>query len=312
LEAYFEGERAKERILVTIAKGAYVPAFVERDEEAEAVGGRRTWIWVAVALVLGVGLSIFSWVRWSAGNGLAKQFWVKMLGGSKPTLIVAGDTSLVLLQDITLQKVRLAEYLSGEYRMKLKPPDGMNEELLRRIGRRRYTGIVDASVAAKLSQRTEGKPVVRFARDLRFGEVKGSNLILLGAPHANPWLELYEKDMNFWLDLDLAKANFVVLNRRPQQGEQARYETNQSDPRQPIWAVISYLPNGPQGEVLILAGASVAGTEAAAEFLLDDKRMEEFFRKSPSGKVGYFNLLLETIAVDGNSPSSRPVAWRFL
>lgn len=45
------------------------------------------------------------------------------------------------------------------------------------------------------------------------------------------------------------------------------------------------------GQVLMLAGASIAGTESAAEFLLSDEKMNAFLAKTPTGTIPYFELL---------------------
>lgn len=241
-----------------------------------------------------------------------------MFDATRRTLIVPADTGLVLAQDLTKQRVTLADYITGDYVGKLASHGDIPAETLRRIARRRYSGAIDVAVASRLMTRPEVSPantMVRYARDLRLAELKASNAILLGAPHSNPWLQLFDTQVNFSLDLDLAQAEFVVRNRSPRPGEQAEYQTHLSDAQQSLWAVLSFLPNvDDAGRVLMLAGASTAGTEAAAEFLLNDGAMDAFLAQSPASgsRPTYFNVLLEAHAVAGSAPRGSPVAWRFL
>lgn len=325
LEAYFADEGRNETLTLSMAKGAYVPSFHRRDLElqdgqpepvADTKPKQRWWLFgLSSFALLMVVVGMTAWM--GQGRSQVDKFWERMFSLEKPTLIVAADSALVLIQDLSKQRVSLNAYLSGEYRTQLKPPDGMTQETLTRIARRRYTGIVDVSLATKLVARSPRQlsdkrlmPVIRYARDLRFGELKAANAIFLGAPHANPWLEIYREKLNFWLDLDIGSGEFRVENRRPGRGEAATYETRLADPQRPVYALLASLPNlDGGGHVLLLAGASIAGTESAVEFLLDDARFGDFLAQG-DGHLE-FELLLETRSVDGNSPQARPVAWRF-
>ncbi|MDX2269528.1 MAG: hypothetical protein NW208_15605 [Bryobacter sp.] len=323
LEAYFEAEGAAEPIRLEIPKGGYSPIFIPQSSgapevsKAQAKGSRRQW------LVWGAGLSTVGLLAWGASRywpgkndlGRAGAFWQRLFPADRQTLIVAADAALVLVQDLTGQRITLSSYLNGEYRHLFKAPSGMTEETIMRIARRRYTGIVDVSLAAKLvaKQRQQGRvPAIRYARDLRFAELRNSNAIFLGAPHSNPWLELYRSRLNFWLDLEIQLSEFVVTNAKPLPGEAARYETKQKDVGRPVYALLSCQPGlDGKGSVLLLSGASIAGTESAAEFLLDDDKLEGFLRQAPREDWRSFELLLETNVVDGNSPQAKPIAWRF-
>jgi hypothetical protein len=311
LEAYFEEEGAAESIQLQIPKGRYVPVFAKMAE------GRPRFVWnrrIIAGVLLACTVVVIGVCIWRMNAGPAQDFWREFFAGTRPVLIVPADSALVLIQDLTKRRVGLSGYLSGEYRQGIETKEGLSVDMQRRIARRRYTGIVDVALASRLVARQAefGKrPVIRYSRDLSVGELKTAQAILLGAPHANPWLELYRDRLNFWLDLDLQSGEFVVENRKPIAGEASRYETKQADPQRPVYAVIALLPSlDGQGKALILAGASIAGTESAADFLLDDRRFGDFLEKR-DGKVAQgFEVLLETRTVAGNSPQAKVLAWR--
>lgn len=325
LDAYFEGEGRTEALRISIPKGAYRPVFERRALDA-AVGSappvagaramtRRRAMTVAASLAVSAG-GYAVWPR--AAESRSGALWQSIFNRTRSTLIVPADTGLVLAQDLAQQSVTLADYITGDYVAKLASHGSISSDLLRRIARRRYSGAVDVAVASRLMTRPEAssaKAMVRYSRDLRLAEFKVSNAILLGAPHSNPWLQLFGKKLNFWLDLDLAQSEFIVQNRSPRPGEQREYRTHLKDAQRSVWAVLSFLPNvDDAGRVLMLAGASTAGTEAAAEFLLNDDAMNAFLARSPASNGGpsYFNVLLEAHPVAGTAPQARPIAWRFL
>jgi len=58
---------------------------------------------------------------------------------------------------------------------------------------------------------------------------KSSNVILVGRPHANPWLELFEPESNFRMEIRLRRLKAMhtdqrlFINKHPRAGEQAVY-----------------------------------------------------------------------------------------
>jgi hypothetical protein len=58
----------------------------------------------------------------------------------------------------------------------------------------RYTNMTDLNFFWRLSRLPAFYPdraIIRYARDLQVADLRGSNLILLGARRANPWVELF-------------------------------------------------------------------------------------------------------------------------
>ena len=62
--------------------------------------------------------------------------------------------------------------------------------------------MVDAATLGRLLRLPEATPdrtLVSYARDMQLNDFKTGNLILIGAEEADPWVELFEKSMDFYL-----------------------------------------------------------------------------------------------------------------
>ena len=235
-------------------------------------------------------------------------------------MVVAPDSGLVLFHGLSGKDIDLKEYLEAGYRSELNGPPQIGpaaaqKDWLLDLANRRYTSMVDlqAILSLKDRARTLGSEVsVRYARDLRPNDFKTGTVILLGMSSANPWVELFERDMNFVLKDDYTKFVWVI-NRSPQKGEPARWETVRTDPERRVFAVVAYLPNlARDGNALIIEGISMAGTEAAMDFVDDDAKLLPFLNRIrlPDGTLPHFELLLETHNMGASAVRSQILAWR--
>ncbi len=346
LEQYFSEEGANEKILLTIPKGGYTPLFEvlpQPDPLIKTVTSplpasadhpststtqpftthtyrRLFWITFLALLVACASLVSLKTRARSAQTAAATlanhPLWSTLFSPDHTTLIVASDTGLTSLQTITGKAVSLAEYLSGDYRTHVTPLPGTTPEFAEKIAARRYTSIVDLDIATKLFQ-LPGVPLdrirLRYARDLRPNDLKGEPVILLGSEEGTPWVQLFEDKMNFALVHDHQSHRFVVLNRHPQGKEQARYETDLKSPAQHVYGLIAFKPNmSGTGEVLLLEGTSMAGTESAADFVFADSRLLPFLAaiKQKNGTLPYFELLLQSNNMNGSASGSEILSYR--
>jgi hypothetical protein len=155
---------------------------------------------------------------------------------------------------------------------------------------------------------------VRYAREVTLDDLKQSNVILLGSLDSNPWVELFQKDLNFQFESSPKSDDVVVHNLHPMAGEKAFYETNQTDPARSTFGVIAVTPNlGGTGHVLLIEGINMAGTEAAADYLFSDASaplLSQIF--DSKGNILPFEVLLETSNIGANAPRPRIVSQRIL
>lgn len=160
------------------------------------------------------------------------------------------------------------DYLAGDYRnpKAISPEYRVPEEeksLSSDFAGRRYTSIVDLDAAvtlAQIAQSFHSQLQVRYARDLRPNDLKSGNVILVGAFEANPWVELFERNLNFALENNYRSHTFKVLNKSPRAGEPTHWNAVAGDPLRKAYGVVAYMPNlSGNGNTLLIEGTTMAG-----------------------------------------------------
>lgn len=242
--------------------------------------------------------------------------WSSILEPSQVTTFVAADNGLVLLHRMTKRNTTLAEYLRRDFSQETHGlPQERREEVLN-IANRRYTSFVDLNLFRRIQQLGfpfSAKLAVKYARDLHIDELKQGNIILSGARGANPWLELYEPQMNFVGSNDGVHHTYSFINRHPQPGETDQFFVSESDPRQQVLGVLAFISNlDGNGNALVVEGNSMAGTEAISDFLFDDKALLPFLNKlrRQDGTLQHFEVLLQSNSVNGNAGPFHILAYR--
>ena len=154
-------------------------------------------------------------------------------------------------------------------------------------------------------------PHLTLSRYYEADAIKRNNIILIGGKKANPWVHLFDDQLNFSTDYDHGHGQAFVGNRNPKPGEQSAYMA----PRDPNalfgYSVIAYLPNPSRtGNAIILAGTDSDATDAAAEFLNSEESLERFQDTLHVKTLPYFEVLLKTSRLSGTSLSSELLAYR--
>jgi hypothetical protein len=352
LELYFQQEGADEPVRIVIPRGGYVPVFEELSTSALSASAlnppapvpeiippvelsapnthpidpfHRRWLPWGLSLVLGL-MVVALWVhesRHQTPAAVAPQthpFWSHLFSKNQPVTIVAPDSGLVLYHGMSGKEIDLKEYLEAGYRSESDgPPEtsptASKQDWLLDLANRRYTSIVDLQAILGIRDRALaiGSDVsVRYARDLRPNDLKRGTVVLLGAYTANPWVELFENNMNFVLKDDYTKYMWV-LNRNPRKGEPARWVSDRKDPERRVYGVVAYMPN-PVGDsdALLLEGTGMSGTEAVADFVNDDAQLLPFLNqiRRPDGTLPHFELLIEAHNMGASAVQSHIIAWR--
>lgn len=248
---------------------------------------------------------------------IERRFWSSLFSPNEKTIIVPGDSGLVLYETLTGQEVTLADYISGVYR---NPPttSAAAQPLALNLASRRYTSIVDLNMASQLSHLPqwsfEGAATI-FARDLRPSAAANSNLILLGSKEANPWVSLVEPSMNFILTPD-KKWGFCFHNRHPQKDELEQYtpqEVSGGIGAPSVYGDVAYLPNpGGKGMILVLSGLWMSGTESAANFVLNGNQFSDWLKSiaTSDGTIPPFEVLIATRSLESSATNSSIIAKR--
>ena len=347
IEAYFLHGGQSEPIRVTLPRGGYVPLFeavakpvepalqaIEAENkpaaQAEAITPRTQRSYVATAvlavlLVFATAIAVWQTVahhqllaRTRTVSPVMHALWSEIFVPGRQTFLVPADSSLVLYENLTESNVPLSNYLDKSY---LSGPAAIPSEtptdIARRFAHRRLTSVADIELVTKLLHIPEAAgnpPVLRFARDLQVDDLKGANGVLVGAKESNPWVAMFEAHRNFVIDDDQKARRFTVLNRSPQAGEEAAYYSQAEDPQHRAYAAIALVPNlDNSGLVLLVEGTSIAGTEAATDYLFGNPSQIEpllgpAFKQY--GRIPAFEVLLETTNLNGSAPLSHVVAVR--
>lgn len=236
-------------------------------------------------------------------------------GGSGKTLVVGSDSALVILQHMTQRPVSLDSYTSHEYLQDVASPE-LPVDQMRKLATRRYMPVIDNSIYTEVvRQFTEENRSVsfRYARDLRPEELKQGDAILLGSRESNPWVQLFEPAMNFYFQDNLRTGVATLQNRHPEPGEQPFYDMSGSGSDHVVYGLVAYRPNlSRSGDVLILEGLTMAGTQTASDFLLDSSSLQLFLAqiRKRDGSIPHFELLLRSVSVAGESSKVEAVAYR--
>ena len=316
---------------------AEAETFAEQTNRPKRVTPWRTRRFYAFAALCAIVLSAFAgyWATHKFSSTLQPAespsaraehlFWNQLFEPTQDTFIVPADGGLVMLQRFMKHSVSLADYANGAYRgqaaIDLEIGDlavGMKPEKRLRlthkietVGNGRYTSVADLNLTTSLARLKEVVPerlMIRYARDLRIDDLRSGNAILLGSPDANPWTELFQKQLNFQFS-DGAEfgGSPAILNQHPMHGEQTRYASEPNDPLLRTYGLIAYVPNlGGTGHVLIIEGVNMAGTQAAGAWLLNPDQMGPLLKRAmrPNGVIRSFEILIETRSIAANA--SRP------
>ncbi len=287
---------------------------------AEAVRRRSASVALATGLILGVLVSSLFPKTWlkrimaSPAEIASKNLWSQLFSSKSDTFIVPSDDGLIIMQRLTERPVPLASYLNGSYRNQIRTDSDPGAAELLKLGGRRYTSVVDLDLASRLAQLSEVVPqrmVIRFARDLRMDDLRDGNAILIGSIEANPWIELFQPQLNFRFSIHADNDQpSGIVNVHPRPNEGLIYGTPGQDH---TYGLIAYLPNlNSTGHVLIVAGLNTAGTQAAEAFLLTPSLMDPTLQRArlPGGGFQPFELLIGAGAVAANASAPQIVLER--
>jgi hypothetical protein len=350
LDEYFAGEGSSETVRIVVPRGGYIPLFIEEDavigenrpapspaesypldfpshpdgmpppDQPQAVPfGRSSWGLRALCAVLFIALFLVSFhdLHLRRQPSISDRFWSVFFSPTRDTLLVPADSGLAIYQNLTKRWVPLAEYATGEYQKHTVSPLGIDPAIVNELGGRRYTSVVDLHLVSSISQLpavVKNRFKVRYAREVTLDDLKQSNVILLGSFAANPWAELFQKDLNFQFEPQQREDKVIIRNIHPLAGEETFYETDQTDPARTTFGLIAVTPNlDGTGHVLLIEGINMAGTEAAADYLFSDASralLSQIF--DSKGNMLPFEVLLKTSNIGANAPRPQIISQRIV
>jgi hypothetical protein len=142
-----------------------------------------------------------------------------------------------------------------------------------------------------------------------FDDASNENVIFLGSPRANPPLGLLQNSHDFVFQFTPSDPNqyrLAIVNNQPHPGEPKQFlSTPDSLPIEEDYALIS-LFQGVRSEdrVLVLAGITTFGTQAAAEFVSRDDSLKALIARlkvSANGEIAPFEAVIR-VKINGEVP----------
>jgi hypothetical protein len=347
LKKYYEEEGQNSALHMDLPSGHYVPIFSRHAGQEPSSEGphaplttetsesaRHHWILPVVLSILCAILAGLLIAEWISRRNLQAQvrtntlpyslqwFWQPFLPPAQAPLITIpnhpllraahdGDTGQTLASGHEIPKSSLPEFRDTIHFRELKRfifvPSltdftSVGETL----------GVVSlCDMFSSLGQKCRVQP----SRLVNLDEIKGDNAILLGGNQA--WsgrVFLNVEGFHF--------QSGVILNSKPQSGEQAVYKPEFDSVTNQLtrdYAVVLMLPNETKDKrVLLIYGIYTQGSQAAIEYLINPERMAELRKTLQSLSAdhktipAYFQLLLTTTVENSVPGKASLVALRII
>jgi hypothetical protein len=158
---------------------------------------------------------------------------------------------------------------------------------------------------------------VKRGRLLSMDDAKNADLIFVGSPSENLSLRDIPTTQDFIfrrVEAGPRKGDLSVVNVHPRSGEQQTYLSTAQVPLTEDYAVVGLMPGlNPSRWVIVLAGLTTLGTQAAVEYVSRNGTVEILLQRisgSASGKVAPFEAVLRVRVSKGVPLESELVAFR--
>ena len=249
---------------------------------------------------------------WRA-DPVRKAFWSEFFGSGEEVDIVTADTSLALVEDILKQPVSLDDYLDYKYKNRVDLPDVTPEmrNTINIILGRNLGSVGDYQVAERVMSLGAHSPNLKLASARAYTpeSIKTNNVILIGGPQSNPWVELYKDRMDFYVEYDAVQHRTYIVNRAPSSGEQSVYELFAEPDRG--YSLVAFVPNfSGHHYALIIAGTDSQATLAAGEWVTSSEGLATIRQKAPNGRFPFFEVLLASSKLVGTPLRTEVKAFR--
>ena len=300
-----------------LAKAQWKPQFLPKVP----------WYWLLGAFSLGI-VAMVCFHRLAstppliaAARGLPRNIIEERIFTSgTPLSIVTTDSSLVLLQNTLHTDIPISDYVGGQYPSNLlaHSSDDARRIALENATAGRYTSLGDLTIAwqcQELAQKSGTAATLRYARYMSVRDFEKGNFILIGSRRGNPWVSLFEPQLNFALEEDKETHQFHFLNKNPEPGEQKTY-ANEQEPHGDYlsYVAIALVPNLTKtGYVLLLNGSIMDSNEAAAHLIFDgdlSPPLLQAINHQAADKSEYLEIFLRVHSLQGAPSKFDVIATR--
>lgn len=249
--------------------------------------------------------------------------WSAMIQANRPIHLIFCDPEIVNVQRLLNYSVTLSDYANQRYW-----PSEMAPEARRVFQSISFRGASVAAVDTSIAFRIDGllhpatKQAIQMqmhtARSVRLSDFKTEDsFVLFGSPRSNPWVHLFEDQLDFTFEFDPVRKAEYVRNRHPQKGESEAYiPTAEGWETGHAFAIVALVANPEQGgKVLLLAGSNAEATEAAGKLATDGDAISRILGGAgidSRGAMRRFEILLRVSTMAGSPNTYELVACHAL
>lgn len=330
LDEYYRGEGAGDPWRVIVPKGSYGLKIEARPLLAAVDAGshsapysetrrmsRLHWALIAGALsCIAVAIVAIAFRSQAASQHAHTLLALLTPSTGQRLLVIGADPNAQVYQSVTHRTVALHDYIDRRYLQ----PDSLRQvapELLPFAGaifRRSPADSLILNLIPRFAGIVPPSSLYLTATDkVTLKDFEINNAVLLSGPYGNPWVQLFDRSLNFQIEPHDNNTGTHIENRNPRASEPKSYY-NVTESSTICYSRLAYLPGVQQGTRVILAGGPhVASTEAAGLFLTRPDSFDvvrRMLQKSPGGQLPWFEAVLEARALDNDPWSMRIVAIR--
>jgi len=232
-----------------------------------------------------VGLRLTGHTTPPTSNAL-DVFWGPVLENPRPVFVCTGSNSVYVLSSKAIKKYKTAHAHGPDATTNLETVVPL-EELRNLSGddfipvKDRFLTTGDASATAQISSLLASRhhPYdLRFGTDLSFGDLRNSSAVLIGAFN-NSWTLNMTDNLRFVYE----------SGDSPEMHVQDKFDTSRSwwpkflgEKDSDDYAIVSRILDSKTGSVLlIIAGLTHRGTQAAGDFITNPELVAEFIKQAP-------------------------------
>lgn len=313
LEEYYSAEGGKDPWRITVPKGSYL---LKLEAAAQPRPAARPWRLPDLLAVPAVLLAVVALVWWMRSvDPQPKECLLSLLRPSagQRLLVVGPDANVQLFVSLAHRPVTLQEYIGGRYLHAAETELGVWSKAL---SGRSVTETIFLNVLPEVARALPATSLSVMAADtLTPRDFDHDNAVLISGPFGNPWVQMFDRELNFQVEASDDMSTVWMRNRHPEAGEQAVYR-NYPGPDKTLvcYARLAYLPGPRPGAHVILAGGPHhASTLAAGQFLTREdslpalRRLLHIHKAEP---VPWFEAVVESRTLGLNPISMRIVAIR--
>lgn len=242
-----------------------------------------------------------------------------MPGEGQKVMVIGADSGVQLYRDFAGHPVLLEDYISRRH----LSPERLNEvapglsPAVVALFRRQFTETFFAGLIPSYARVIPPESLsVPLPDTVTPKDFERDHAVLISGPLGNPWVQLFDRSLNFQIEADRNDVRQShLVNRRPVPGELPLYE-NHADASHTVicYARLAYLPGrSPRTRVLLAGGPHSASTQAASQFLLRPELLTSVRQKlsaASSEPLPWFEAVVEASAIGVDPWAARIVAIR--